>query len=318
LLLDYDRFPKSRAWKGEAMTNWANRRPSSKRLFARVLILIVAAAAGCSDATRSTAGQRAAHLEPPATAASSAQITAATAVSFDPRTHQPFEDATVAEPPADWHRPPDVTLAGKSVGKLYTDVRKSWDEVKFQSPSGKPLAYRALLDTEMGPIDITLWPDIAPNHVRSFVALARAGYYDGLVFDRTIHEDISGQADARREFIEAGCPLGTGEPGYGSIGYWLKPEFNTTVTHEEGTLGASHGEEEDTAACKFYIMLCKAPFMDGNYTVFGKVSHGLDVARKILSLPVRNDPEFPDGDRPIKPVVIRKVVITAEETASPE
>jgi peptidyl-prolyl cis-trans isomerase B (cyclophilin B) len=110
--------------------------------------------------------------------------------------------------------------------------------------------------------------------------------------------------------------MGTGEPGYGSIGYWLKPEFNTQATHDEGMVGASHGEEADTAACKFYINLCKAPFMDGNYTIFGKVTRGLEIAHKILSLPVRNDPEYPECDRPVKPVVIRKVTIQTEEVDS--
>jgi len=57
--------------------------------------------------------------------------------------------------------------------------------------------------------------------------------------------------------------------------------------------------------------------MDGEYTVFGKVTQGLGIARKILSLPVRDDSEFPDGDRPIKPVVIRKVTIHTKEMELP-
>jgi cyclophilin family peptidyl-prolyl cis-trans isomerase len=240
----------------------------------------------------------------------------AATVQLDPRLHQSFAEATVEEPPADWQRPPDVTITGKSIGKLYTDVVALWDQIKFTAPTGNSIGYSAVLDTDLGPIRIKLLPHIAPNHVRSFVALAKSGYYDGLVFDRTIHEEIGGKPDARRELIEAGCPLGRGDPGYGSIGYWLKPEFNADVAHEEGTVGASHGEEEDTAACKFYITLCKSPYMDGNYTVFGTVVSGLDIAKKILSLPVRNDPEFPDGDRPLRPVVIRKVTIETEETDS--
>jgi peptidyl-prolyl cis-trans isomerase B (cyclophilin B) len=231
----------------------------------------------------------------------------------EPRLHQPFAEATTAEPPAEWQRPPDLTMAGKSVGKLYTEVVRGWDGITFTTPDGKPLAYRAVLDTEVGPIEIALRPEVAPNHVRSFVALARAGYYDGLVFHRTINEQIPDRPDDKLEIIEGGCPLGTGEAGYGSIGYWLKPEFNPEATHEEGAVGACHGEEADTSACKFYISLCKAPFLDGRYTVYGKVTRGLNVARKVLTLPVRNDPEFPEGDRPVKPVVIRKVTIAVDE-----
>jgi peptidyl-prolyl cis-trans isomerase B (cyclophilin B) len=234
---------------------------------------------------------------------------------LDPRMHQSFAEATYADPPANWQRPPDLTMTNKSVGKLYTEVVRIWDEIKYVSPQGKPLAYRAVIETELGEIEISLRADLAPNHVRSFVALARVGYYDGLVFERTIHQAVEGRPDDRVEIIEAGCPVGTGDAGYGSIGYWLKPEFNADALHEEGTVGASHGEEADTAACKFYINLHKAPFLDGNYTVFGKVTKGLIVARKILSLPVRNDPEYPEGDRPQKPVVMRKVTIHTGEVS---
>jgi cyclophilin family peptidyl-prolyl cis-trans isomerase len=236
---------------------------------------------------------------------------------LDPRLHEPFADATT-EPPSEWHRPPDTTLTQKSVGKLYTDVVRTWDDIHFVSPSGNRVAYRATLDTELGPIEIDLLPDLAPNHVRSFVALARAGYYDGLVFDRTVHQEVSGRPDARVEYIEAGCPLGTGEAGYGSIGYWLKPEFNSQAPHEEGAVGATHGEETDVSACKFYINLSKSADIDDNYTIFGKVTSGLSIARNILALPVRHDSEFPEGDRPVKTVVIRKVTIRTEEINPPK
>src|SRR5262249_37981952 len=108
------------------------------------------------------------------------------------------------------------------------------------------------------------------------------------------------------------------KPGYGSIGYWLKPEFNPELKHEEGTVGACRGEEEDTAACRFYINLGKAPTLDGHYTVFGKVTRGLEVARIIFKQPVRADEEDEEGyHRPEKPVVIRKVVIPPPEAEAP-
>lgn len=231
---------------------------------------------------------------------------------YDPRLHQPFAEATTDEPPPGWQRPPDTTLTGKATGKLFLEVAHLWDEIKFVSPTGQPLTYRAILDTEMGPIGIELWPHVAPNHVRNFVALARAGYYDGLVFERTINEIVAGESEAKLQMIEAGCPLGTGDLGYGSIGYWVKPELNPDLAHEEGTLAACHGSEEELGNCKFYINLCKAPYLDGQDTVFGKVYQGLDVAQKILTIPVRNDAEHPEGDRPAKPVVIRKITIESK------
>jgi peptidyl-prolyl cis-trans isomerase B (cyclophilin B) len=235
----------------------------------------------------------------------------------DPQ-HQPFAKATRQgdDPPEECHRPPDMTVTGKSVYKLYQEVVRQWETIRFVAPEGNKIAYSATLDTALGPIDIDLRPDLAPNHVRNFLALARAGYYDGLYFDRVYFDDTVDDPKDRFDEIEAGCPLGTGEPGYGSIGYWLNPEFNPTerVTHEEGTVGACHGFEKDTAACKFYITLCKFPSLDGNYTVFGKVSRGLDVARKIYEQPLILNPQDADKNRrPEKPVVIRKVTIHTRE-----
>lgn len=227
------------------------------------------------------------------------------------KTDLPFDQAVITDPPPPDQRLPELTMTGKSVGKLFLEVERLWSSVRFTTPDGKCLSYLAILDTQMGPIEITLRPDLAPNHVRNFIALAKAGYYDGLVFERTVHEEAEAEAnsDAKMDLIEGGCPVGTGDQGYGSIGYWLPRECSDQVKHEEGTVGACHGEDPDTAGCKFYITLCKAPLLDGEFTVFGKVTKGLDIARKIFTQPVRNDAEFPDGDRPEKPIVIRKVTI---------
>ena len=150
-------------------------------------------------------------------------------------------------------------------------------------------------------------PELAPNHVRNFIVLARIGYFDGLCFDR-IHNEVGDVALSR---LEAGCPLGDGESGTGSIGYWMKDELTSgeSMTHAEGVVGACRLVEADTAATKFYINLSKAPFLDGNDTLFGKVSQGLDVARIIAQQPVVSDPEDGNRAKPQKPVVIQKVTI---------
>jgi cyclophilin family peptidyl-prolyl cis-trans isomerase len=231
--------------------------------------------------------------------------------------HEPFEKATRGgdDPPPNSNPPPDVTVSGKPVYKIYKEVLALWDTIRFITPDGKPIHYSATIETDFGTIEIALRPDLAPNHVRNFVALARAGYYDGLFFDRICHEENEVEPGKVQVFdsIEAGCPLGTGEPGNGSIGYWLKPEFAdpaAKVTHEPGTVGACHGVESDTAACRFYITLCDAPFLDGNFTVFGKVTHGLDVARIISKQPTREYEEDVAGSlRPDKPIKINKVTI---------
>jgi peptidyl-prolyl cis-trans isomerase B (cyclophilin B) len=245
---------------------------------------------------------------PPVSAIASPKTAAAPAPVTPPLST--FNDAVVEEPPDDQYLP-DRTKAGKSVGKLYEQITAPgglWDQVVFTTPEGKKLKYTATIATDLGAIKLELWPEAAPNHVRNFVALARAGYYDGLEFDRTVREELADEQGKFFECLEAGCPLGTGDGHYGSIGYWLKPELSEAAKHEEGTVGAWHGEEVETAACKFYITLSKAPWMDGNWTVFGKVTAGLDVARTILGRPVRDD-EF--KDRPRQPAVIRSVTVEA-------
>ncbi len=229
------------------------------------------------------------------------------------RMNQPFAEATISDMPDQYL--PDITLSGKSVGKLYEAVVRRWDTIRFTDGKNQPIKYVAALDTELGTIEIELLPDLAPNHVRNFIALAQCGYYDGLVFERTICDQSEGDPSTRVEFIEGGCPTGTGDPGYGSIGYWLRPEFSKDAHHIEGTVGACRGERPDTAACRFYITLTKTPVMDGERTIFGKVTKTLDVVRRISTQPVINSPEFPLGDRPEKPIVIRKVtVLTGSET----
>ena len=277
------------------------------RQAAWVLLFLAAGVVACDRQVPGAGGP-----SDPAVSSNGSAGAADSPVPLDPRLHQPFAEATRQDPPADWQRPPDLTLAGKSVGKLYTDVVKVWDSIHFTTPSGKPISYRAILDTEVGSITIDLRPDVAPNHVRNFVALAVVHYYDGLEFERTVHARSQEQPEVEVEIIEGGCPRGTGEMGHGSIGYWLKNEVSLEQ-HDVGTVAACHGEDPDTAACRFYITLNKAPFLDGTFTIFGKVTSGLDVARRIFSLPVRNDPEYPEGDRPEKPVVIRSVTIETSE-----
>lgn len=230
----------------------------------------------------------------------------------DPQLHLSFQEAVLPQPPEDRHRPPDVTMTGKSVGKLYTEVVEMWDKIEFTAEDKTCITYRARLETDLGPIVIELKPEWAPNHVRSFIALARTGYYDGLVFERIVKDASTQVPAARLEMIEGGCPLGTGAMGYGSIGYWLRPEFSEDAAHVPGAVGACNSAEEDAGACRFYINLCEAPFLDGHFTVFGKVVSGLDVARNIHNQPVRQDAEYPAGDRPMSPVIIRKVTIEAQ------
>jgi peptidyl-prolyl cis-trans isomerase B (cyclophilin B) len=239
------------------------------------------------------------------------------------RWRQPFRAAAIDAsqgdaPPAGCERPADRTMTGKSTAKLLFAVKNAWDGIRLVNDAGQPLVFPVALETAEGPIELELHAAWAPNHVRNFIALAQAGYFDGLVFDRIVHQAIATETilpgsgnDGPLEvkLIEAGCPLGTGVPGYHSIGYWLRPEFNPELKHEAGTVGACRLEEEDTAACKFYISLERVPMLDGYTTVFGTVTQGLDVVRRIYHEPRFETEEDQGYHRPVKPVVIEKVVI---------
>lgn len=229
--------------------------------------------------------------------------------------HMSFADATRKDAP-EGMRPPDTTLTKKSTAQLFEQVVKSWDTIKFVNPEGKKLAYTAVVKTAMGTVEIELKPEWAPNHVRNFIALAKAGYYDGLCFDRILQDESDVEQGTQFMEIEAGCALGTGQPGADSIGYWLLPESHAEAKHEVGSVGACRGVEKDTAACKFYVSLCKAQYLDVHYTVFGKVTQGLDVARKIFLQPTVIHEDDPDGSRrPVKPVTIESVTIVSKEVA---
>jgi peptidyl-prolyl cis-trans isomerase B (cyclophilin B) len=223
---------------------------------------------------------------------------------------QSFEEATRDDRPKENDELPKRTLAGKSVGVLYEDVRMNWDNVKLVSKAGRVLVYPVTIQTDIGDIDLELHPEWAPNHVRSFLALVRVGYYEGLTFDRRIEQESSNPKIPTLQMIEAGCPLGLGVEQMGSIGYWLKAEFNEDVKHEEGTIGAWHGADSDTAACRFYICLSNAPTMDGRFTAFAKITKGIGVARSIFNRPYRisDDDEY-GCHRFDAPPLIQKVIV---------
>lgn len=240
-----------------------------------------------------------------------------------PKLDQPFDEACTFEVPADSGvaLPPALTFTGKNCGNLNEQVQKIWNTIRFKLDDGSLQTYAIELEVtdgkqEFGTIEILMQPDLAPNHVRNFVALTMLKFYDGLRFDRIVRQE--GMTDdgkpSKLVLLEAGSPVENGDPAMSHLGYWVKPEFNPDFKHEEGTVGACLMESEDnaeTAACRFYINLTPAPAMDGNFTAFGKISKGLEIARKLAEQPVKETEPGPDQGRPVMPLVIRKATVRA-------
>jgi cyclophilin family peptidyl-prolyl cis-trans isomerase len=214
----------------------------------------------------------------------------------------PFKDAVVLDPvPEDELQPPDMTYTGKNAVKIFESIANDlWDKATFTDNQGRAIRYQAILATDLGEIHTDLHGNLTPNHVRSFVCLARSGYYDGMGFYLSVDRSVEGN---RAAYIEAGCPRGTGAYGSGSIGYWLRPEISSKLTLEEGVLVACQNRDPNSAACRFFITAAAMPQMDGQFTVFGKVRRGLDIVHTI------NKKAVLEGDRLEQPVIIRSVTI---------
>lgn len=118
-----------------------------------------------------------------------------------------------------------------------------------------------------GAIVMELYPDVAPKTVESFVALTNKGFYNGLAFHRVVPGFV----------VQGGDPKGDGT---GGPGYTLKAEFNSRK-HLDGSVAMARAQHPDSAGSQFYICLGPQPFLDGKYTVFGQVTDGMDVVRKI-------------------------------------
>src|SRR4051794_27768791 len=136
--------------------------------------------------------------------------------------------------------------------------------------------YTATIDTTEGTIVAELYPKDAPQHVNSFVFLAREAFYNGVPFHRVIPGFM----------IQGGDPTGTGS---GGPGYQLKAEFNARK-HTRGVLSMARTNDPNSAGSQFFLMHADAPFLDNQYTVFGKATSGLEVIDAIVNLPRdRND-----------------------------
>lgn len=153
-----------------------------------------------------------------------------------------------------------------------------------------------LIQTNHGNIVVGFLPDKAPGHVANFKKLVNEGFYNGLKFHRVITGFM----------IQGGCPNtrdgASGMPGTGGPGYQIPAEFNDTP-HDRGILSMARSQHPDSAGSQFFLMVAKSPHLDGQYSAFGYVVEGMDVADKIVAL---RGP----GDVPTQPCVMENVTVT--------
>ena len=152
--------------------------------------------------------------------------------------------------------------------------------------------YSAVIETSLGSIEIELFTDIAPITVNNFVNLSNDGYYDNVIFHRVI----------KGFMIQGGDPSGTGHGEMGKYpGYEFQDELNNPMQYEKGIVAMAN-RGPNTNGSQFFIMHVDYP-LPYDYTIFGKVSNGIDVVDAIANV------QTGDMDKPVDDVVINSVDI---------
>ena len=136
----------------------------------------------------------------------------------------------------------------------------------------------AIINTNLGNIQFELLSDIAPETVRNFIKLAKSGFYDETLFHRVIPKFMIQGGDPNTKESDKST-WGTGGPGYN-----IKAEFNSR-SHLRGIVSMARSSDPDSAGSQFFIVTSDSTFLDREYTVFGQVADGMEVADKIVNLP---------------------------------
>jgi cyclophilin family peptidyl-prolyl cis-trans isomerase len=169
------------------------------------------------------------------------------------------------------------------------------EKIDYKEDGERPIA---VFETNLGSFEAELYAKECPETVWNFINLAEGrqkthreeNFYDGLIFHRVIEGFV----------IQGGCPEGTGT---GGPGYQFKDEFDSSLRHDsEGVLSMANAGP-NTNGSQFFVTLGPTPHLDDRHSVFGKVTKGLDVVKKIGS--VKTDA----SDRPPEPVVINTLTV---------
>jgi peptidyl-prolyl cis-trans isomerase B (cyclophilin B) len=193
---------------------------------------------------------------------------------------------------------PLVVLFISSIAGAFAEEPRSREfseeEIKQMSET------RAIIETNLGEVELKFFPEKAPNHVDNFITLAKEGFYDGTIFHRVIPGFMIQGGDPKSK-----SPNRVGH-GTGGPGYTVKAEFSD-IPHKRGILSMARSQHPDSAGSQFFICVADAQWLDGQYTVFGEVVSGMDVVDRIVSQPKDR------RDNPIERVEMKVKVIEPEE-----
>jgi peptidyl-prolyl cis-trans isomerase B (cyclophilin B) len=184
------------------------------------------------------------------------------------------------------------------------------DSSVAQAPAPAPAKEWAVMKTSKGEMTIEFWEDVAPKTVANFKKLAKEGFYNGTAFHRIIKGFMIQGGDPNTK-----DPSKEGIYGMGDPGYKIKAEFNDKK-HERGVLSMARSMDPDSAGSQFFICLDPAPFLDRQYTGFGRLVKGEEVLLKIGDTPVASNGR--ERSKPTERVTVESVkIIPASETAAP-
>ena len=153
-----------------------------------------------------------------------------------------------------------------------------------------------ILNLKYGKVELELYPDKAPLHVKRFKDLADQGKYDNVVFHRVIDGFMAQTGDVK--FGNSNSPdFDLRRAGMGGSDFPdLKQEFNS-LPHDRGTLSMARSSDPNSANSQFFICFKAAPFLDRQYTVFGKVIEGMELVDKIKRGDENNNGAVSDPDK---------------------
>ena len=147
------------------------------------------------------------------------------------------------------------------------------------------------IETTQGTMKVELYPEVAPNTVNNFIYLVKRGF-----------------------MVQGGDPEGSGMggPGYGIKGEFAANGFQNTLKHTTGVISMARAQRPNSAGSQFFIMVDDAPYLDGQYAAFGKVTEGIEVAQAIVSAPRDR------ADRPYEDQIMEKVTVETFGQEYPE